>query len=161
MFPYGTSANRTVVAHEHPVDAATMTPLPSSSSSPLSLSDRLCWCSFRLHRSPSASLGNRILTILCRLAAAQVYVNKYKTANVCSVVCVDCVDPAALPSGSQDNPPPGFWNLWRNLLPSGTARVGTIYRNGSLQFSWRWFVIHFANKKNMEIQKNKLEQPVK
>jgi len=54
---------------------------------------------------------------------ARVFVNTYTDFKVCSVVCVDCVDSATLPAGAQDNPAPLFWDVWRNLLPSGLGGI--------------------------------------
>jgi len=50
---------------------------------------------------------------------ARVFVNTYQDHHICGIICVDCVDTATLPSGSHKNPAPTFWDLWRNLLPSG------------------------------------------
>lgn len=54
----------------------------------------------------------------------RVFVNKYKY-NVCGIVCVDCVDPAKFRKvgahATYDTPP--FWDLWRNVLPSGIPGV--------------------------------------
>jgi len=54
---------------------------------------------------------------------ARVFVNKYPEYKICSVICVDCVDSDTLPSGPTKNPPPPFWDMWRNVLPSGLGGV--------------------------------------
>jgi len=54
---------------------------------------------------------------------ARVFVNKYPNYNICGIVCVDCVDSNLLPAGDQKNPPPQFWDMWRNVLPSGISGI--------------------------------------
>lgn len=52
----------------------------------------------------------------------RVFIHKYPQHPVCAMVCVDCIDPNTTEDTIGDNkkdPAPAFWELGRNILPTG------------------------------------------